>query len=69
MDWRRIKDDPPPHDEEILAANEDYAGGNQKVVEWDDDREGEYKWCADGHWCHVDAFTHWKPLGPGPGDK
>jgi hypothetical protein len=63
--WQPIKS--APKDRPILVAHEDYAGGNQTIVEWDDDRKDWECECMT-HF-RPEAFTHWKPLGPGPGDE
>ena len=67
-EWKLI-DDGARIDNEVLLANVAIAGGNQVVAWWDAERDDDKRWDADGSFYHKDAFTHYKLLGPGPGDR
>ena len=69
MEWQPIAT-APLNEEPILVANDQYAGGNQTVVCWEpDDLHPTHPWNTEEDLrYHQDAFTHWQPLGPGPGD-
>ena len=68
--WQQIDIETVPKNDDILVANDKISGGFQTVVSWEENSEHpNFVWkTQEGLSYHIDAFSHWKPLEPGPGD-
>lgn len=65
-DWIPIKEQLPPKDKYVLAAN-GHGYVNRMALRYRDEVNDRWTWVGDGHIWHYNDVTHWMPMPSAPG--